>query len=380
MPSGTFERTLDNPFGNHPAKEPFEQFVDLLGRELSPHETLHEMQIQIAQLLCREFNFKPPVHSDKIKKFLDFVGIHLDEAPQAQSTLFMWNPVMSRYEIKTRTCWQQEWSLDISHEVWEIIFWRCYHKIRWWKQWAANNKVSTPHDKADEFAYHFLLSPQSVAAQAKKRCYNVYEVAKYYSVPTNLAFRALSCCNNYEHPVMMALLHLNAGQPSPEKVSCLIDLFNQSQGFAHAKVWKRFIKPGKAQQDNCGLDFQGYQLQEAETKAFKVLDKYLKTNETISFEEIDPLYCYGRHSEPKEWTVPHVLGLDLPTPMTVITQQSPYKSSELLLQIMPPRFTSAYIPPKFGASDFVCWSEQTQFQQAARSIQPRPPRILTPIL
>ena len=381
MTFGTTDRTLDDPFENQPAKEPLEQFVMVLGRELPRTLKPREMQMEIIRRLCHEFNLRPPVLSVAIKNFLELVGIHLNDAPRAHSTLFIWNPEMSRYEIKTRTCWQQEWSLEIWHEVSEIIFWRCYHKIRWWKQWAASNRLVKPHDDGDEFAYHLLLSPQSVPSQAKKRGYNVYEVAKYYRVPTHFAFRALSSCNNYEGPVLMALLHLNARPPTSPQTPCPKDLFAETVGVnqtAHAVVWKRFFKKRKDEEDVYGLDFQGHQLRNAEKKAFELLYKYLKTNNTLSFEAIDPIYRYGCQQEVREWTVPHILGLDIPTNLTVMTRQSPHDSNEILLQIMLPRFKNAFLPSPKSVLDLILWEEQKQFQQAARSIEARSSRRASP--
>ena len=377
MSPGTSDRTLDDPFEDHPAKESLEQFMVVLGRELPRTLNAREMQTEIIRRLCREFKLKPPVLSKAIKTFLELVGIHLEDAPRAHSTLFTWNRVMSRYEIKTRTCLKQEWSLEVWHEVSEIIFWRCYHRIKWWKKWAASNKFYKPHNYGDEFAYRLLLSPQSVSSQAKKRGYNVYEVAKYYRVPTNFAFRALGSCTNYEHPVLMALLHLNTHPPSLQQTSCQKDLFEENDGasqMVHAVVWKKFYKSGKSEEDVYDLDFPGQQLRGAEEKSFKLLNNYLKINKTLSFEAIDPIYRYGRQEEVREWTVPHILGLNIPTDLTVMTRQSPHSKSEILLQITLPRYKNALVPSPKSAFDLICWEEQKQFQQAARSIEARSSR------
>lgn len=371
------DRTLTNPYGDHPAKEPLERFIIVLGRELPRNLNPREMQIEVIRQLCRHFGFKPPILSSKIKTFLEFVGIHLEDAPRAHDTTFIWNRVMERYEIKTRTCWLNEWSVDIWHEVSEIIFWRCYHKIGWWKQWAIKNKITQPHNYGDEFAFQLLLSPQSVPAQAKKRGYNVYGVADYYRVPTNLAFRALSSCNNYEHPVLMALLHLNVRPPSTQQTSCQEDLFAEYDvpgEIAHARVWKKFYNHGRVAEDVYGLGVQERHLRSNEEKAFQSLKSYLKTNNILSFEAVDPIYRYNFDKESKEWTVPHILGLDLPTELTVITQRSPHNSNEIFVQIMLPRFKDAFKPKPKSALDLIFWEDQKQFQQAARNVEARTSR------
>lgn len=371
MSPGYLDRTLDNPLEDAPSKEPLELFVTALGRELPPNLSLYEMQIEIVRRLCHRFNLRPPISGIKIRTFLEIVGIYLDEAPNAHSTGFVYNKVMSRYEIRTRPCFHQEWSLEVWHEVWEVLFWRCFHKIKWWKQWALDEKINSPHDKADEFAFHLLLSPQSVPPQAKKRGYDVYEVAKHYGVPTNLAFRALNLYTAYEHPVLMALLRLNVPAPALSQSSVKINLFSDSDAaskMAHAQVWRKFFKKGKKWEDVYGLDVQEQQRRCDEGKSFKSLSEYLSRDNILSFEAIDPIYQYGCQPEPRDWTVPHVLGLDLRTDLSIITRQSPHNSNEIFLQIMPPKSKNAFLPSPMSALDVLMWDEQKKFQRAAQVI------------
>jgi len=368
MLDGYQDRTLSNPSENNLANTRLERFVALLGYELSPNLTVWEMLPEIARRLCQEFNLKPPILSDKIRTFLEEAGIHLEDDPYCDSTTFFYNRTMSRYEIRTRSCFQGEWSLEIGHELWEILFWRCFHKIDWWKDWAIRNKITKPHDKADEFAFHLLLSPGSVPAQAKKCGHDVYAVARYYRVPTNLAFRALSSYGRYKHPVVMALLKLNTSPPKSPQPFCMGDLFadiSPSYELAHAEVYNKFYKSGKGAIEIASHDVQRYM---TKVQSLSDLSSHLKRKSVLSFETFDPIYRRCQQPQPQEHTVTHILGLDLNTELTVITRQAPTRPNEIFVQIMPPQFKEAFLLPAPTAWELVTREDEKQFRQAARSI------------
>jgi len=274
-PSSRHDHSLDNPAINAPCSPKMEALVGEIGRDLKPGGD-HECSLQeIARRVCSTFNLKPPILETKILTFLETADIYQNKAPAAKDTTFVYNRVMSRWEIHTRPCAPNDWSREVWHDVWEILFWRCYYRIPWWREWAAGQNYDKPHDSADRFAYLLLLSPQSVPAQSRKRYYDVYEVAKFYGVPTNFAFQALSSCPKLSHPLLMAAVRLDVAAPTKIQISLDGDLFAQDDRLAdpvHAHVYQKTYKrtsgskaPGfylSAQQqkeERHGTDVQGFE-------------------------------------------------------------------------------------------------------------------------
>ncbi len=338
MPSKWTDNSLDDPAPNLPCKPPFEALVQKIGWELRPASDRKCSQQEIARMLCSDFNLKPPITGEKIRTFFEMAGIHHDVAPCSGETTFIPNRSMRRWEIYTRPCATFEWSREVWHEVWEILFWRCYHCIPWWKDWAARNGCYRPHAKADEFAYQVLLSPQSVSAQSRKRYYDLYEVANYYSVPTNLAFRALQSYSRFEFPLLFMVLRMDTKPPDQAQISLQGDLFGHTDDRAnivHATVWHTAYKKGLLPQVHELFSAEETENRRALELNFQTLARHCRKGVSLCTEANDPLYRYCKQTEPKSWSVSHVFGLDLTAEVTVITRQSPRCDNEIFLQIMP---------------------------------------------
>ena len=127
------DHSLDNPAPNLPCAVLFEALVGKIARELRPGSDRQCNQQEIARMLCSDFNLKPPILGEKIRTFFEMAGIYHDVAPCSGETTFIPNRAMRRWEIYTRPCATYEWSREVWHEVWEILFWRCYYRIPWWK-------------------------------------------------------------------------------------------------------------------------------------------------------------------------------------------------------------------------------------------------------
>ena len=260
--------------------------------------------------------------------------------------------------------------------MWEILFWRCFHRIRWWKDWAAQKGYDRPHDKADEFAFLLLLSPQSVPAQARKRYYDVYEVAKHYSIPTNLAFRALQSYTHFPHPILMAVLRLGVPPPLPRQPSLEESLFaddDVSTDAVYARVYQKANKRGIQRKADAALPHCEWQQDfRATERSFEILSKHFRKDNTPRIAAQDPMYCYCRQEDARDWTVQHVFGVDLPKEVCVITRQSPRCSDEIFLQVIPCGYKDAFMP---GDSDLRNLPEiaqhmmEAEWRQAAQRIK-----------
>jgi len=373
------EHSLDDPAENQCCGNRMEALVTEIGRDLKPGQGCECTLEEIVRRVCCAFHLKPPITGEKIRTFLETSAIYHEVAPSVGHTTFLYNRRMSRWEIHTRPCATYEWSREVWHEVWEILFWRCFHRITWWKTWAARHGYNKPHDKADEFAFLLLLSSQSVPAQAKKRHYDLYEVAKYYGVPTNLAFRALQSYPRFSHPVLLAVLRLNVPppvqtQPSPAKG--LFEEYDVPADAVYAEVYHKANRPGPKTIAHENLQSAQWQYEwRGMKKTFAILSEHLRRGNTLRIASDDPIYGYCRQAEPKHWTVPHLFGADLVTEVSVITRQSPRSSNEIFLQVVPPGNEADFMPGSTGLLDVALRVEQLEWQRAARSIKKRQPTL-----
>ena len=375
--SSRHDHSLDNPAINAPCSRELETLVGQIGRELVPGGDYECSQEEIARRVCGAFKLKPPILEAKIIVFLETAGIYQKNAPAAKDTTFVYNQIMSRWEIHTRTCAPHQWSREVWHDFWEILFWRFYHRIPWWREWAAGQKYYKPHDSADRFAFLLLLSSKSVPAQARKRCYDVYEVAKYYSVPTNFAFNALASCPKSPHPLLMAVVRLDVAAPAKVQISLDGDLFAQDDRLAapvHAQVYQKTYKRAS------GIRAPGFYMSAEQQKeervlerTFKALSEYFRKNSILEVLGDDPMYYNSRQTEARIQTVLHLFGLDLDTEVSVITRQSPYNSKEIFLQVVPPGEAARFMPRVSGPEDAAEWMMQQGWKRADGGVKARPP-------
>ena len=374
--SSRHDYSLDNPATDAPCSREMEALVGEIGRELRPGGDYECSQEEIARRVCGTFKLKPPILEAKILIFLEMANIYQKNAPAAKDTTFVYNRLMSRWEIHTRTCAPYDWSREIWHDVWEILFWRCYHRIPWWRAWAAGMKYYKPHDSADRFAYLLLLSPQSVPAQARKRCYDVYEVAKFYSVPTSLAFNALSSCRRLSHPLLMALLRLDAPAPVEIQITLERGLFVPDSRLAdpvHAHVYQKTYKPASGiRAPGSYMSAQQQQEKWAMGWTFEALSKHFHKNSILEVLGDDPMYYNSRQTEARVQTVLHLFGLDLETEVSVITRQSPRDCKEIFLQVVPPGEAAGFMPRVSGPEDAAVRVMLQDWRRAARGVNQRP--------
>ncbi len=362
-----------------PAGWPLESLVTEIDRELNPNTGCECSQQEIVRRICHTFKLTPPITGEKIRLFLETCDIYHEVAPSIGHTTYICNRPLSRWEIHTRPCFTYEWSREVWHEVWEILFWRCYHRIPWWKDWAKRNGYDNPHDKADEFAYLMLLSSQSVPAQAKKRYYDVYEVANYYTVPTNLAFRALQSYTRFSHPILMVVLRLDVPPPVQRQVSLEDGLFANDGVPAdgcYAKIYHKGNKPGSRQKAIENLT-NPERLQElrAVEMSFQTLSKHFRHDKILHIDASDPIYRYSRQPDARGWTVSHLFGVDSAAEVSVITRQSPRCKDEIFLQVVPTECEGDFLPDDNQAlrlPDAAIRTVELEWRKAARSIKNRP--------
>ena len=241
---------------------------------------------------------------------------------------------------------------------------------------AAGQKYYKPHDSADRFAFLLLLSSKSVPAQARKRCYDVYEVAKFYGVPTGLAFNALSSCPKSPHPLLMAVVRLDVAAPAKVQISLDGDLFAQDDRLAapvYAHVYQKTYKQAS------GSKVPGFYLNAQQQKeervmewTFKALSGYFRKNSILEVLGDDPMYYNCRQTEARIQTVQHLFGLDLYTGVSVITRQSPYNSKEIFLQVVPPGEAARFMPRVSRPEDAAEWMMQQGWKRAAGGVKALP--------
>src|SRR5579859_1974071 len=117
---------------NEPAGEALETFCLEVGKRLraSPHPVMLSPEI-IADYFRSHFDLYPPVIS-KLGCLLDQLEIDWSNDEQIQGdgpACYLYNRNLGRWQIIVRSDARSMESIQVLHELYELLWWRCYYLI-----------------------------------------------------------------------------------------------------------------------------------------------------------------------------------------------------------------------------------------------------------
>ena len=316
----------------HPNKrggECLEQLVSHIGREMRPFPerppyTLQEFVWKFTKFMnLREM----PIRAH-IERLLEELGIFWEIENKEYAPTFFYEPNNRRWEIHTSSM-EDEWtSIKILHEVFEIVCWRCYYRIPWWKQWAASQGMTNPHDKAEEFAFLVVLPDGKFRALAKKMKYDLWALAGVCRVPSTVCFQALNRHIGFDYPMFHAWLRCEQ-QPPLRTLS----MFDEPEQECWALVKKKGLKGPKPDPEEYSLhgDFEAL----TQWSAVWDLDNLSKTGTLICMERDDVVETARRRAGLVVTRARRVAGVPLGGMATVIIRTPKNSIASVYLQVIP---------------------------------------------
>ena len=297
-----------------------------------PRMTLQDF----AQALRSKFKLGIPL-MPQVHKFLADLGIGLEWRHHANGLdgSFDYNPLKARWEIYIPADLGLRESFVIMHEVFEVLAWRCYHRIPWWADWARVESCSDPHKKADEFAFLTVLPPQKFRNRAKKLNYDVWELSNRCQTTQGPCFQALTRFPSFPFPFFHALFSVDA---RPDQTW----MFFENDVVSTRVVRKNYKKPTE---EEVGIEWEklkpsqrpSWEAVETFSSAGKIQNLPAK-NECFELGHDDLVYQAKMQSQVLSATTDRIASITLDAPVDVIIRPKPDQPSLVYLQVLPEGF------------------------------------------
>lgn len=176
---------------NQPAGKAMEDFCLQWGESLRNSSQPVELSaVRIADTFRMHFGLRCPV-MPQLGETLDLLGIgwvNNIPIPEGMNAYFVYNRQQSKWELCVRDDRPSMESVNILHELYEILWWRCYYLIPEWEQWASSAKMLHPHDTADDFARAVVLPRYALEKQAADNGHNPLIVAGIFQTAPGYCF------------------------------------------------------------------------------------------------------------------------------------------------------------------------------------------------
>jgi hypothetical protein len=290
-----------------------------------PRTTLED----IANSLRKEFKLGIPL-MPQLHKLLANLGVGLESREKADGldASFDYKSLkgQGRWEIYAPSDLGLRESSVIMHEVFEIVFWRCYHRIPWWAEWATEEGIIDPHKKADEFAFFCTLPATKFINKAKALDYDLWQLSGQCQANPFSCFNAISRFAFFPFPFFHILMSVGA---QADQAKLMFD-----EDTVPTKVLRRRYKKPPA--DDCGIDWENLSRVEFQQwEAVGAFQNLPSKNNCFELRNDDLIYQAKLQSQAFSATTDRTAGIILDAPVDVVVNPNPDQPSLVYLQVMP---------------------------------------------
>jgi len=210
------------------------------------------------------------------------------------------------------------------HEAYEFLFWRCFHQIDWWQEWAEQKNYVDPHNQADSFAALVVLPYWSFMNAAKRHKCNIWSLSGYCEVSPGYCFYAINRFVKYDFPFFHALLHIDVKFKQ-------LSMFPDDDNTNYKVLMKAFMQP----QDEKMWKQVSAQCREA-AYAMEDIHMYFPPKDSIRELVEDDIVNKARLSkEPDCLSTNRLAGLHLHAPVDAIVLPNIYETRQVYVQAVP---------------------------------------------
>lgn len=215
----TIQNEIIKPAVNKAAGEAMETFCRYIAWYLRPDQDRPARTLEdLVTTLRGRFKLTLPI-VPQLTKFLAELGIEMIWFEQQENVnvdgFYSYDSPSQRWQIHIPSGLSIFEPRAILHETFEIFFWRCYHTIEWFPQWAIDNKILDPHEKADEFAFLMMLPRQKFCNLAHKMDCDLWQLASRCNVHPSPCFNAISRYMKFSYPFFHLRLNFGAKPDQP---------------------------------------------------------------------------------------------------------------------------------------------------------------------
>ena len=315
---------------NMPGGKGLEDLVSCIASEMAPSSYRPPYNLQDLAWKFTKFielrDMPIRTHLDRMLNTLGVVWItHLEDFEPT----FFYHHGNKRWEIHTSGMDDAWTSVKVIHEVFEIVCWRCHHRIHWWRKWAATQGLADPHKQAEKFAFLVVLPDGKFRGLAKKLKYDMWALAGICQVPPHLIFQALNEHVGLPYPMFHAQLRFGAAPP--DQAPCLFDdaPIEESRALVKRKAYKVRKKDGQI--DWSGLDPEEW----LRWSAVGDMEKFAPKNAYISMELDDVIETARKKSGFVVTKSRRVAGIPLGSMATVIVRTTEKSVDSVYFQVIP---------------------------------------------
>ncbi len=330
----TAPREMVAPAIDRPCSRKLEDLLRHIGWSLQPEADRPGRTIEdFVTAFRKAFKLSLPI-APQMTKFLSEAGIEMNWLEERKGVnvdaSYDYDAASQKWQIYVRSGLGIFEPRAILHEVYEIFFWRCYHVIPWFKDWAIQNKIYDPHDKADDYASLMMLPRRKFCNLAKKLDYDIWRLASHCQVHPNSCFNAVTRYASFKHP----FFHMNLSFGAlPDQLSMLYE-----ENTLQAKIVGKAYK--SPQNEEYGLNWE--YLEPEEKVRWQLMDCIKDLSHKGEFLDIpssNSSHLAHRNGKTIFAETDCFAGCVLQGPVSVIAR--PGKNSHVYVQVVPSGYSSA---------------------------------------
>ena len=341
----TAQTVVVKPALDRPLSPKLEEFLTDICWRLQEMPDKPRMTLQdFADALRTKFKLGVPL-MPQLHKFLAEMGVGLEWRDKAKGLdgSFDYDPIQGRWVIYIPADLGLRESFVIMHEVFELIFWRCYYRIGWWAEWAREEGFTDPHTKADEFAFFTIVPSTKFRNRAKKLGYDLWGLSTLCHVTHGSCFQALTRSTPFLFPFFHALLSIGT---QPDQGRMIFD----NDTFSTKVLYKNYKKP---YEDEGGMyweylnpdQFLSWDAVGTFSSEAKV-QRLPARKQCFEIRSDNLIYQAKTEAQPLSATTDRIAGVILDAPVDVIVSPKPDQPSLVYLQVMPAGFIERLLADK----------------------------------
>lgn len=335
--SNDCQHTQLKEYPDSPGGKGLEDLVTYIASEMAPcaYRPPYDLQ-DLAWKFTKFTDLRDIPIRKHLDRLLDMLGIAWVAHGQSFEPTFFYNEANKRWEIHTPGLDDAWTSVKIIHEVFEIVCWRCQHRIYWWKKWAASQGLTDPHKKAEAFAFLVVLPNGKFRGMAKKLKYDMWALAGICQVPPHLCFRAINEHVGLPYPMFHAQLRFGVALPD-QPPGLFDDAPIESQAQVKRKAYKVRRKDGQI--DWSDLDAEEW----LRWSAVGDMEKFSAKDAYISMGLDDVVETARKRSGFVVTKARRVAGMPLGSIATVIVRTPERSIDSVYFQVIPSGYEATHL-------------------------------------
>lgn len=335
-------RTSQKPQAEHHNREnvdkragsQLESFIDALNLKYQERYRDSLGLVSVAGLFREHFRVPVPLSIDYLYRLLSQLEIDVCVHDVREKLYAVWSylPDDKMYVINVYTdpsvSRDPDIIRDVLHELYEIIYLRCKHRVGWWQVWCDHSGNTNADMGADCFAELITAPPNEFRKFAETCGFDPQALTNHFNIRPQDALLFLRLYVLL--PCPMLLLRLNFKKVP--QVQLILDLEDTPSRMA--QVWHKTLKKQKSGTLNSGAS-------SCYTLMSSLRDKLPSKNAELCVT--GELYEAIAQDRPVVLETSEVLGVRLASPVLMVARPNTPYHTQLFIQIVPAKYANVIL-------------------------------------